>query len=401
MAPYSARDAMKDWMAAEPTTPMVSAASRARGRTRAVEVAARWRSARLNPAPGDPIPQPPAADPDPDHHAFCYVVLSHRLPDQVTRLVARIRELSPEAAVLVRHDHGAMFLPEVEVSSDPHVDVLVESDPVVWGAWSMVQATERAFARARQRFDPDWTVLVSGQDWPVRDLAAWEKELTSSACDAVVNGDPVELDPTSGRRNTERDLLLARWTHRWWTLPRLPVLDRVPQSVRTGFVGRYNGSVQFLIRPVMLRQLPRGLGWRVGVRRRRGLPDGWQLRKGEQWLAASRHALAELDRAVSADGRGRAFFAGSHIPDESWFQTALTSIRGLRVADGRISWHRFDRPGAPSAAVLTLADVPVATASGSPFARKVEEPVAPGVAAAIDAVVDRTRTVASAGTEHA
>lgn len=394
---YSVRDAVRDWATPDPTTPMVSAASRARGRTRAVEVAARWRSARLNPPPAVPAPAGPAQRPpvaEPDHRAFCYVVLSHRLPDQVVRLVTRIRDLSPDAAVLVRHDRGPGFLPELEGSSDPHVDVLVESEPVVWGAWSMVAATERAFARARDRFDPDWTVLVSGQDWPVRDLAAWERELTGAACDAVVNGSVVEVDPSAGRRTTERDLFLARWTHRWWTLPRVPALDRVPRRVRTGVAGRYSGSWQFHLRTVMLRQLPRGLGWKVGVRRRRGLPEGWRLRKGEQWLAVSRLALAELDRVVAADGRGRAFFAGSHIPDESWFQTALASVPGLRVADGRISWHRFDRPGAPSAAVLTLADVPDATASGSPFARKVEEPVEPGVAAAIDAVVDRTRAAA-------
>ena len=398
LAAYGARDALHDWLTFAPTTPMVSAASRARGRTRAVEVLARWRAARLNPTPASSSRGP--AVQSRGSHAFCYVVLSHRLPDQVTRLVDRIRELSPGAAVLVRHDRGPGFVPQLEGSPDPHVDVLVESEPIVWGAWSMVEATERAFARARQRFDPDWTVLVSGQDWPVRDLAAWERELTVAGCDAVVNGAVVEIDRSTGRRNTERDLFLARWTHRWWTLPRVPALSRVPRSVRARVAGRYSGSVQFHLRTVILRQLPRELGWKVGVQRRRGLPDGWRLRKGEQWLAASRHALAELDRVVAADGRGRAFFATSHIPDESWFQTALTSIPGLRVADGRISWHRFDRPGAPSAAVLTLADVPVATASGSPFARKVEEPVAPGVAAAIDAVVDRLRAAASAGPER-
>ena len=393
--PYRARDVVRDWAIPWPTTPMVSPSSRAFGRTRAVEVAARWRSARLNPVPRRP-PSPSPVD-GRDHHAFCYVVLSHRMPDQVVRLVRRVRELSPDAAVLVRYDRGRGFLPELEDAPDPHVDVLVESATVVWGGWSMVEATERAFARARERFDPDWTVLVSGQDWPVRDLAAWEKELVGSGFDAVVNGNPVELDPSGRFRMTERDLLLARWTHRWWTLPRVPVLSRVPTRIRLGILGRFARTGQWYQRPVMLRQLPRELGWKVGVRRRHGLPDGWRLRKGEQWLAASRHALAELDRAVAADGRGRRFFATSHIPDESWFQTALTSIPGLRVADGRVSWHRFDRSGAPSAALLTLGDVPVVTASGSPFARKVEEAVAPGVTAAIDAVVDRARTPPSSG----
>lgn len=52
--PYSALDAVRDWARRDPRTPLVSAASRAKGRTRAVEVAARWRAARLNPPPADP-----------------------------------------------------------------------------------------------------------------------------------------------------------------------------------------------------------------------------------------------------------------------------------------------------------------------------------------------------------
>lgn len=46
---YTLRDAARDWASPDPRTPLVSSASRARGRTRLVEVAARWQAGRVNP----------------------------------------------------------------------------------------------------------------------------------------------------------------------------------------------------------------------------------------------------------------------------------------------------------------------------------------------------------------
>ena len=326
-----------------------------------------------------------------DAPRFCYVVLCHRLPGQVEALVRRIRVLSPAAAVLVRHDRGPAFLDEAALRrvAGPDVAVLADTRPVVWGDWSMVAATETAFARARELFDPDWCVLLSGQDWPVRDLAAWEAELAASGADAVVRADPVDLTWSTGRRITEEDLFRARWTHRWWALPANPLLKRVPAGFRDRLAGRFSATLMWYQRPVMVRQLPRRLGWKLGLRRRgAGLPAGWQVRKGEQWVALDRRALDAVDEVTAADASIRRFFAGAHIPDESYFPTVLSAVPGLTVADGRVSWHRFDRPGAPSPAALGADDAAAALASGAPFARKVEPGPGDGFVAGVDAAVD-------------
>lgn len=321
---------------------------------------------------------------------FCYVVLCHRLPDQVVRLAARIRELSPAASVVIRHDRGPAFLDTAQLARvvGSRVSVLDDSHPVTWGSFSMVEATERAFARAREAFDPDWLVLVSGQDWPVRDLAAWEAGVVASGADAVVRSDPVDLTWSTGRRISEDDLFRARWTHRWRDLPPAPLLTRVPAPLRRRVTGRFSAGLMWYQRPVMLRQLPRGLGWKLGVRRRDSvLPAGWTIRKGEQWLACDRAAVAELERLRVEVPSVRAFFAGTHIPDESYLHTVLGNTASLRVLDGRVSWHRFDG-SSPSPAVLTDADVGPALASGAPFARKLDTGFGPGWVDAVDRSVD-------------
>ena len=340
---------------------------------------------------------PEGTDPDGTAPRFCYVVLCHRLPDQVTALVRRIRALSPTAAVLVRHDRGPAFIDEAALRrvAGPDVAVLADTRPVTWGDWSMVAATELAFVRARELFDPDWCVLVSGQDWPVRDLAAWEVDVAASGADALVRADPVDLTWSTGRRITEDDLFRARWTHRWRLLPPNPLLRRVPAGLRDRVAGRFSATLMWYQRPVMVRQLPRRLGWKLGVRRRgNGLPAHWQVRKGEQWIAVDRQALAAVDRVTTGDPSVRRFFAGTHIPDESYFQTVLSAAPGVTVADGRVSWHRFDRPGAPSAAELTADDAPAALASGAPFARKVEPGPGAAFVAAVDAAIEATAAAA-------
>src|SRR4051794_19331478 len=105
--------------------------------------------------------------------SFCYVVMSHREPHQVLALVRRIRELSPDAHVLVRHDQSASRLAASDVEAAG--GRLGKSEaPVTWGDWSQMRATLEAFDEACERAEPDWLVFISGQDWPVRDLADWE-----------------------------------------------------------------------------------------------------------------------------------------------------------------------------------------------------------------------------------
>lgn len=321
---------------------------------------------------------------------FCYVVLCHRDADRVLALVRRIRELSPTAAVLVRHDRGPGFLDEPAVTAAGGL-LLRDPYPVRWGDWSMVQASLRAFAHARAGLDPDWLVLISGQDWPATDLAAWEADVVASGVDAVVSGAPVDLTFSSGgplSRITEADLMRARWTHRWTPLPRVPVLDRVPAKLRRGLNAAFVATLMWYQRPVMVRALPRGLGWLVGVRRTgTGLPDRSHIVKGEQWLAVSRRAMSRVRATVRADPGIVAFFATTHIPDESFLQTLLLNDEQLRVRPGPVSFHRFGGPAA-SPDLLTSADVPAAVASGAPFARKIDPDVDDAVAGLLDAAVD-------------
>ncbi|MGI4895625.1 MAG: hypothetical protein ACRYF3_10990, partial [Janthinobacterium lividum] len=121
---------------------------------------------------------------------FVYVLMSHTDPQAVLATVNRVRQLSPTAHVLVRHSQPD-FLP---VHESEGIGVLRSDIGIRWGTWSVVAAGLEALRVARDRWNPEFTVLVSGQDHPVRDLAAWEQHVRGLGADAVLRRDPRTYD---------------------------------------------------------------------------------------------------------------------------------------------------------------------------------------------------------------
>src|ERR1700691_2931488 len=104
-----------------------------------------------------------------DDPRFVYVVFSHQRPAQVERLVARILSLSPHAHVVLHHDPRT----EPMVWTTPPGPRLheVDPEPMDWGAFTMVAATAKVLEHVEQNLDYEACVVVSGQDYPVTNLA--------------------------------------------------------------------------------------------------------------------------------------------------------------------------------------------------------------------------------------
>lgn len=323
-----------------------------------------------------------AADP-----VVAYVILCHHKAQQALRLAATIRRLSPGSVVLIRHNQPPGYI-DAPAAAAAGAELLVSDLPTRWGDWSLVAATIEAFEHVRAAHDPDWVVLISGQDYPVRRLHEWEQELAASGVDAVLPAEALGTGRFGLRPRVQRDGLVMRYTHRWYRLPQLGVVPRLPRllvrAVRAVWY-RYLYGLQAI---VTLNELPRRQGWMLGVRRRRvpwspAVPSY----KGEQWVALSRRALS-----AALDGpRARAwqrYFARCLVPDEAYFGTVLLNDPALRVACRQVSWLRFhDDVTRPHPVTVARDTLPEAVASGAPFARKFDEDEVPGMLDYVDASV--------------
>ncbi|WP_286960132.1 beta-1,6-N-acetylglucosaminyltransferase [Arsenicicoccus sp. UBA7492] len=296
--------------------------------------------------------------------------MCHTDREGLARALRRIRELSPQAQIVVRPDGPGLVTSQLlaEVGA-----TAVDSDVrITWGGWSMMQAELEVLEHVHGTVDVDHVVLVSGQDYPIRDLAQWEAQVRATGADALVDVyPPMEED----------------WQYRWWSVqpPRLgPRIAR--RTVKWGWrrvAPAVHGAVLFY-------QGRRDSRWALGVRRAelvRGRPPVTVI-KGSQWLTMSSRALDSVLRRHREDPAVRAFFERTRISDESYVQSLLLADASLRVMDCPTTFARF-RYDEWSPTWLDLDELALAARTPAAFARKLPADVDDAVVAEADRLCAR------------
>ncbi|HTU37586.1 MAG TPA: beta-1,6-N-acetylglucosaminyltransferase [Acidimicrobiales bacterium] len=311
-----------------------------------------------------------------------YLVLSHKNPSQVESLAQRILALSPTASVVIHHDRTG-GPPPWDGREPPARVQFVERTAVEWGGWSIVEATVRLLRFAQEELDHEWVVIVSGEHWPVTDLASWEAELVASGADARMPAEELPRRLRFGRRDADANRDLARCRLRWFRVAR-------PRWAPAHKALAGLSKLSTLSHPVCkLEFSQRNDSWFVGVPRRRGAVTGWTLFKGSEWFACNRRAAAAV---LQADERVASWFRRSHIPDESYFQSLLHRDGRLRIDHRVVTWVPPQPPAPTQGWMLLKADeLPAVVTSGAAFARKLDPKRNPEAIAASDAYVDATR----------
>jgi hypothetical protein len=259
-----------------------------------------------------------------------YLVMSYVGP--VERLVATLRQGSPDALIAVHHDPRIRELGEVDALRLP-------PRPIAWGHGSQLLAVLHALQAIRDL--ADWFVLLSGQDYPVRPLAAIEAGLHGA--DAFIQAAPVA--PLTWRRG-QADEFARRYRMRWR-----------PVGARTaGLAARADPLAH-------VRTLPGGTY--LGLRAKPPLPPF----HGSDWCALSRRAV---DAVLAAPQPVLDHFLHTIVPTEAFLQTVLANSTLVVHPDNR-RFARFERDS-PNPRVLTEADLDAVLASGADFARKFDDP---------------------------
>jgi hypothetical protein len=270
-----------------------------------------------------------------------YIVVSHRNPGQVLRLVRTLRE-GPAARVLVRHDQRRSVLAagEIEAAGGEPLEDRIEME---WGGWSQAELILSCLRRAA-RLEPDWTLILSGQDYPLRPMAEIEERLAATEADGLL-GSVREIESRPPPAGVDDEFFLRT---AYWHLRRPAALPPLPNRLR---------------QLVYVRDLPP----RVGLRRARS----WSgpLYGSADWLTLGPRALAALLTAAD-DRRLMRFFRRVAVPSESLFATVLLNDHTLTIDGDHRRFLNFDPPGAPHPRTLTTADLEPAVASGADFARK-------------------------------
>jgi core-2/I-Branching enzyme len=277
-----------------------------------------------------------------------YVVISHRNPEQVVRLVRVLRE-GPSSRVLVRHDPRGERLEREQIEAAGG-EPLENRIKMKWGGWSQLELILACLREAAARHDPDWVLILSGQDYPLRPLADIEADLDASPADARL-GAVRQVETRRPPAGDDEFFLRCRYRH--YARPRV-----IPSSLPRA------------IRPVAYaRELPP----LFGVRRIEPAPLTFFA--SADWLTLGRAGLRTV-LGASEDRRLMRHFRGVAIPSESFFASVLLGNPALIVERDNRRFASF-APGAAHPDTLTSGDFERLLASGADFARKFDAAAEP------------------------
>ncbi|MCW2958641.1 MAG: hypothetical protein JWP18_1444 [Solirubrobacterales bacterium] len=269
-------------------------------------------------------------------HRISYVLLVHRAPEQVIRLVRRLD--GPGVRFFIHVDRTSNVQGQLTGLMQMSNVQFLRRRRVSWGGYGLPAAAIDGF-RAAKAYPFDHVVVISGQDYPVKppsQIAATLKEL--------------------GERSLVEHEAMPRpaWEGGG--------MDRIQRfHLRTS--GRF----------------------RVSLPGRRALPCGLRPYGGSSWCALSRSAVDEVLSVLDRHPEIRRFFRTTMNPDEILFQTLLMNSpledTLVNLASSYADWT--DR-GERKPAVLRAVDISELAAIPHLFARKFDEHRFPGMLNLVD-----------------
>ena len=289
--------------------------------------------------------RPPSAPP------MGFVILSHRDPDQLLRLITTLNRLYDAPPIVCHHDERQSPAP----AAPANVRFVRPSLKTGWAKWSVVEAFLAALRLLYASDGPRWFTLLSGADYPVMRARQVMATLEGGACDAYIDawriGDCARDVIRGKRRNPQLghfDSLENRKLKRSHYLNAelwLPFVRRDPRWR----LGRYTIHLPFEARNPFTRD--------------------FCCYYGDHWFTANAKAAAAL---LSPTDQHRALQRHLRMrtsPDECYYQSVLLNDPSLSISIDNKRWAEWNGGGAHPM-TMNEREVPIALESGAYFARK-------------------------------
>jgi hypothetical protein len=285
---------------------------------------------------------------------LCIHIQTHTAPEQVQRLVRLLTDTARSVVVRVSHDRTGPPLDHACLASLGDVTV-VEAD-AGYGAWGNLQRwLDCVDDLEAQDVAWDWITNITGQDFPLRPVAAIEDDLDASDADGYVEHFDVlsAASPWGKRRGMDRY---------WYRYRRLrPIAPATARWLRPL-------QAADAVQPFVRIDVNRG-AFAVGRRVRTPFDGAFRCYGGSTFVTLARDAALAVREAARPGHVLAEHFRHSLTPTEAFFHTVLCNDPDRTIVDDHRRYEDFGR-GTQHARTLDRRDVGPALASGKDFARK-------------------------------
>ncbi|MES2881770.1 MAG: beta-1,6-N-acetylglucosaminyltransferase [Bacteroidota bacterium] len=274
-----------------------------------------------------------------------YIILAHKNPQQLRRLV---NKLATERSFFYIHiDKNAAVEPFLSALAEAkNVFFLNEREAGTWGDVGIVKATIHALTKIVLDKRRGYSVLMSGQDYPIKSNAAIHSFFKKNNGINFIESFAL---PNNKWDNDGRERI--EWYKYNLTQNRSNYI-LFPSVLSTEFYKELKGNCTNI-----LRLIKRGI-WPTAILRRRKFPDYLKPYGGAQWWAITTDSANEVVQFLSQHSDYVAYHKYSLLPDEFFFQSILQrlALTGDVKIKATITYTNWDKPGVPHPVTFTKED---------------------------------------------
>lgn len=289
----------------------------------------------------------------------CYLIQTHKDPNQVCRLISTIKAASPTCFILISHDYTHCDFPATQLQSFSEIALIPKTVKGIRGDFSLVQAHLDAISwLLENQIHFDWLINLSGQDYPIRSPAQFEAMLGTATDDGFFEYfDILSSDSPLGIREG-----MDRYFYQYWRSKFQ--LNRFQKLVLKPIKTLINIS-----QPWVRANLVYGLSIGLKASNPPFNPE-FRCYGGSFFKALSKKAVIHLDQYLKEQPNLIAYYVNTRQPDESFFQTVLLNLSELKFSNYQWMYTDFSGTKAGHPRTLNQDDYPKLIQSEAYFARK-------------------------------
>jgi hypothetical protein len=278
-----------------------------------------------------------------------FAILTHKQPAQLLRLTRKLFEMFDNPPVSIHHDFSQCELNRKAFYQN--VQFVTPSIETHWGDWSSAEAALLSIKNLYERKDsPEWMVLLSGSDYPIKKADQVREFYKNTSYDAF----------TSSKKLTDDALYTKReyyWFARYnWPKITYPSLFHIVKSVKKRKIAK---------EPIVLKE-------KWAQKYLTPFSRNYPCYGGSFWFSANRKAVNELLHTFKNNKKLCTYYKDVSIPDESFFVTVLNNAKGLNVYNYNYRFTDWAKNTGPHPKQLRLSDLPALLRAEEHFARKID-----------------------------